>query len=738
MKFRNGFWLLKDDVKFSGHICYVEKEVAEDSLFLYTSAKPVEKKGDTLNTTVLTTVLTPWKKDIIKVDVFHNMGAVSQRPEFISHRDIVDFDLGKTFVSSGGLKAKFQDDTIEFYYKNIKLTSRKSSISGYFRKSGNPFVAEYLECGIDEKFFGLGERFTPFVKNGQVVDIWNEDGGTCSEQAYKNIPFIISSSGYGILVGSYGKVSFEVQSEVADALQFSVSGEHLCYYIIGGEALYDVLYNYASLTGFPSMPPSWSYGLWLSTSFTTDYSEKTIFSFLDRMEKEQIPISVFHFDCFWMKRYEWVSFEWNPETFPDPEGMIKKLHDRGLKVCVWINPYIGQKSPLFKEAMDNGFLLKCKNGDIYQSDMWQSGMGIVDFTNPSAASWYKDKLRKLIRQGVDSFKTDFGERIPTNVDWFDSSNPSLMHNYYSRIYNSIVFDLLKEEKGASEAIVFARSATIGGQQFPVHWGGDCRASYSSMAETLRGGLSLSLSGFSFWSHDIGGFENKATPDLFKRWIAFGLFSTHSRLHGSSSYRVPWNFDQESCDVLSFFIKIKLSLIPYIISNAHIANTRGIPVLRPMLLEYGNDRNAISLDSQYMFGHSLLVAPIMNEKGIGSIYLPKGIWTSFWDYSEVVGPLWYEATYNYFSLPVFVKENSIVVRSISDYGNIAYLYRITDAFSDGISAKYDCKSVLIEVSDKSIKYVRLINVFIQGVFHEEFTTEVNLGKTKIEDVVFIEH
>ena len=245
-----------------------------------------------------------------------------------------------------------------------------------------------------------------------------------------------------------------------------------------------------------------------------------------------------------MKAFHWCDFEWDSDVFPDPEAMLKRLKARGLHICVWINPYIAQQSALFDEAVERGYLLKRPNGDVWQWDRWQSGLGVVDFTNPDARRWYGDKLRGLVDMGVDCFKTDFGERIPTDVVHFDGSDPLKMHNYYPYIYNKTVFEILEEELGKGEAVVFARSATSGCQQFPVHWGGDNASTFESMAETLRGGLSLSLSGFGFWSHDIGGFEGTPPAAVYKRWCAFGLLSSHSRLHGNPTYRVPWLFDEE--------------------------------------------------------------------------------------------------------------------------------------------------------------------------------------------------
>jgi alpha-D-xyloside xylohydrolase len=426
-----------------------------------------------------------------------------------------------------------------------------------------------------------------------------------------------------------------------------------------------VLDRYTALTGRPALPPPWSFGLWLSTSFTTSYDEATVTSFIQGMADRDIPLHVFHFDCFWMKEFEWVNFQWDARVFPDPQAMLARLKARGLKICVWINPYVAQRSPMFDEGMAGGYLLKRLDGDVFQWDRWQSGMGLVDFTNPDACRWFGDKLRALVDMGVDSFKTDFGERIPTEVVYFDGADPVKMHNYYTYLYNKTVFGVLEEKLGKGQATVFARSATTGGQQFPVHWGGDSTATFESMTESLRGGLSLSLSGFGFWSHDMGGFELTAPPAVYKRWCAFGLLSSHSRLHGAQSYRVPWLFDEESVDVLRFFSQLKCRLMPYLFNAARQAHVAGTPVMRPMLLEFPNDPASDTLDRQYMLGESLLVAPVLSYDGTVDYYLPAGRWTHLLTNEVVEGGGWHRAQYGYQSLPLFVRPNSAIVMGDND-------------------------------------------------------------------------
>ena len=378
-------------------------------------------------------------------------------------------------------------------------------------------------------------------------------------------------------------------------------------------------------------------------------------SFIDGMEERGIPLQVFHFDCFWMKDFHWSDFVWDSRVFPDPKGMLSRIKEKGLKVCVWINSYIAQESCLFAEGMEKGYFVKRKNGDVWQWDMWQPGMALVDFTNPAACKWFQDKLEVLLDMGVDCFKTDFGERIPTeDVVYYDGSDPVKMHNYYTYLYNKTVYELLQRKRGKDDAVLFARSATAGGQKFPVHWGGDCWSNYEAMAESMRGGLSLTMSGFGYWSHDIGGFEDTSTPDVYKRWAAFGLLSTHSRFHGSTSYRVPWAYDDEAVDVVRFFTKLKLSLTPYLYSSAVRTSRTGVPMMRSMVLEFENDPVCQYLDRQYMLGDSLLVAPIFNDRGEAYYYLPEGTWTNYLTGETVEGGVWRKEHHDYMSIPLWAR------------------------------------------------------------------------------------
>jgi alpha-D-xyloside xylohydrolase len=666
LKFTDGNWLVKKGFDLYGASQVVDVKKFDDAFIVYVMPFHLKGRGDTLGGPMITIEFSSPMENVIRVKAYHFKGGISKDPEFILNYDenakaIIDENENFISIRSGTLSAKVRktgDFGIDFYDGTQRLTGSQYRSLAYIKAEDEAFMREQLDLGVDEYVYGLGERFTSFIKNGQVVDMWNADGGTNSEQAYKNVPFYLTNKGYGVFVNDPGSVSYEVASERVSKVQFSVRGESLDYFVIGGGTVKEVLKNYTALTGKPSIPPAWSFGLWLTTSFTTDYDEKTVNEFVDGMAERDIPLSVFHFDCFWMKAFQWTDFEWDGEQFRDPEGMLKRLKDKGVKISVWINPYIAQKSKLFDEGMQNRYFLKKSNVDVWQWDMWQPGMGVVDFTNPQACKWYSDKLKHLLDMGVDCFKTDFGERIPLDVVYDDGSDPQKMHNYYTYLYNKTVYDTIKEKKGATDTVVFARSATVGSQKFPVHWGGDCFATYESMAESLRGGLSLGLSGFGFWSHDIAGFESKATPDLYKRWVAFGLLSSHSRLHGSNAYKVPWLYDEESVDVLRFFTKLKCKLMPYIFSKACETSKDGIPLMRAMFMEFG-DQTCLYLDRQYMLGDALLVAPIFSDDGKVTYYLPEGKWMNFITKEIVEGGTWRTEHHDYMSLPLMVRENTVI-------------------------------------------------------------------------------
>jgi alpha-D-xyloside xylohydrolase len=745
MKFTEGYWLRSERANplYASQSFIIEK--CDDRLRVVSPARSILERAGALDVGTITTEFKSAGKDAIAVRSWHFEGYDPKEPRyeirttpepvsFTEDEDSVAMTAGTMTVRVFKKEWGFQFERKETgaacatvltacgfrnlaYFQFDRKFSTMLPDDGYMRADYRPYMNTELSLRADECVYGLGERFTAFVKNGQQVDIWNEDGGTSSQISYKNIPFYMTNKNYGVFIDHTSKVSFEVASEKVEYVSFSVPGEEIRYILIGGDNPKEVLQKYTALLGRPALPPAWSFGLWLSTSFTTNYDEETTVSFIQGMADRNIPLSVFHYDCFWMKEFHWCDFEWDERIFPDVQNMLKRVHDRGLKICVWINPYVAQGTAFFREGLEKGYFLKRADGKgVKQVDNWQPGMAIVDFTNPAAEQWYAEKLRGLMRTGVDAFKSDFGERIPIDVIYHTGADPAAMHNYFTYLYNRCVFSVIKTEKGEGEAMVFARSATAGCQQFPVHWGGDNSASYPSMAETLRGGLSFAMSGFSFWSHDIGGFESTATPDLYKRWVQFGMFSTHSRLHGSKSYRVPWNFDEESCKVLRFFANLKCRLMPYLYRYAVEARDTGIPVLRSMTLEFPGDPAVSYLDRQYMFGGNLLVAPVFNAEGCVNFYIPDGRWTHLLSGEIREGGRWHTDQYNYFSLPLFVRPGTLFplgavdCRPDYDYTN-GTEFRLYDP--DNLVLSGDGPDACCEVPDLQGRIVLTISVIRKG-------------------------
>ncbi|MCQ9620456.1 alpha-xylosidase [Weissella cibaria] len=703
MKFTNGYWLNRDEYIVNSPLeafdaMVVEKDedsYASDALRVYSAYHRINSRSDMLDVgATMMTVFSP-AEDVIGVELKH-FDRDDKNPLYeLQNNNVtpaIEIAESVATLTSGDLQlavSMHDKFNVDFNYKGKRITGSEykaqASIDDLSGKqlgqvmhantvtgaqnlgpqgsvtATDRFMREQLSLLPGTNVYGFGERFGAFVKNGQSIDTINMDGGTGSEQSYKSIPFYMTGKAgvyYGVFVNESQPTSFEVGSEVVDRVSFSTRGESLEYYVIAGDSPKAVISKYNKLTGGSVLPPEWTFGLWLSTSFTTDYSEETVMSFIDGMFERDIPVSVFHFDCFWMKGFEWSNMEWDKEQFPDPVGLLQRLHDKGLKVCVWINPYISQKSPLFKIGKEKGYFIKHTDGSVWQWDLWQPGNAVVDFTNPEARAWYQGLLKNLLDMGVDCFKTDFGERIPMHdAVFFNGGNPEGEHNYYTHRYNEAVFELLQQEKGEEEAVVFARSGTVGGQQYPVHWGGDNLSQFHSMADSLRGGLSLMSSGYTFWSHDIGGFEENASPSIYKRWTQFGLLSSHSRYHGNIEYRVPWLFDEEAVDVTRKFTQLKLDMMPYIYGQAKESVEAGIPLMRPMYLEFPEDQNTATLDRQYMLGSDVLVAPVMTEEGDVDYYLPAGKWEHILDGRVVEvteNGRWMTENYDFMSLPLWRK------------------------------------------------------------------------------------
>lgn len=723
MRFTDGLWHSRNGYRLHRAHSAWEWKISENQVKVMVPCTEIRSLMDTTQGAVLHYVFWAPRKDMIAVKIFHFLGGIQKGPEFQLNLEEAPVEITEDekeiHMKNGNMEVIIQktgDFGFRFYYKGSPLTGsgdkgtayvtdvdyEANKLCDYNGRSGreyneNTYIREMLSLDVGEYIYGLGERFTALVKNGQSIDCWNRDGSSNCNQAYKNIPFYLSNKNYGVFVNTPARVGFEVANTSVRHVEVAVGGEEIEYMIIGADDPKGVLSKYTALTGRTPLPPAWTFGLWLSTSWIPDSDAQISLDTIDKMAEYGIPLDVFHFDARWMDDYKCCDFVWS-KRFGDAKDMLKKIHERGVRVCVWMNPYVSQESYLFEEGKEHGYFLKTKDGGVWQSDHWMSGTAVVDFTNPEARKWYQGKLGEILDMGVDALKTDFGEKIPTEVVYWDGSDPKKMHNYYPYLYNEAIYEVIQERKG--EGCVFSRSATVGTQKFPINWGGDNESTYISMAESLRGGLSFCQSGYGYWAHDISGFCKTATPDLYKRWAQFGMLSTHSRLHGQESYRAPWYFDEECCQVLKQFTNLKCTLMPYLYAGAVQVKEEGIPLMRAMMLEFPEDLTCLHLERQYMLGDNLLVAPIFREDSTVEFYLPEGgKWTNYLDGEVLEGGKWYKRTYDYFHMPLFVRSASILpVGNVETTPEYAYekgitfkLYEIPDGFQKECKI-YDMKGM----------------------------------------------
>jgi len=518
-----------------------------------------------------------------------------------------------------------------------------------------------LSLGPEEHLYGFGEKFSTFSKRGQEITSWTvEPLGTMTEKSYKNVPFHLSSRGYGLLIDTTQRVEYELGSTSSASVTIEVADDTFSFVFFDGPSFKSILAEYTAFSGRATRPPKWSFGVWMSRLGYE--SREHLESIVTRLREEEIPADVIHLDPFWMREFHSCDLEWDTDQFPDPEGMIEWLDDRGFHLSLWEHPYVPVGTDAFETGVENDYFVADSTGKPYVMDALCQGDyrgAIVDFTDPDAVSWWQEKHRRLLEMGVDVFKTDYGEGIPADGVFENGTTGRTLHNYYPFLYNEAVYDAVAEERGTDEAIVWGRSAWIGSQRFPMYWGGDAQTTFHGMASALRGGLSLSMTGFPFWSHDIGGFRGTPDEEVYIRWSQFGLLSSHARCHGTTP-REPWAFGEGAVRNFKKYARLRYRLLPYLYSLAERATHTGVPIVRPLVLEYQNDPRTYDIGLQYMLGDALLVAPVFDASDEVSVYLPEGDdWVYFWtdEYYEGEQTLHLETERD--ELPLFLRADSII-------------------------------------------------------------------------------
>jgi alpha-D-xyloside xylohydrolase len=543
---------------------------------------------------------------------------------------------------------------------------------GFDEQPGGGLAArETVAVSPGENFYGLGEKFTSLNKWGQEITSWATDSGNVvSQRSYKNVPFLLSSAGYGLFIHSAYPIVYRLGSESSISYSFHIADSQLDYFLIYGPAFKQILKGYTDLTGRASMPPKWSFGFWISRCGYKSQTE--VEAVIREMRARDFPCDVLSIDPWWMGEAPWCTYEWNKETFPEPEAMLRRLRHQGVRTCLWIHPYVPTDTRTYEEGVAGGYFVHKSDGSVPAPVMEAfSGdeLAAIDFTNPAAVQWFQAKLEALLEMGVAVFKSDFGEQAPVDARYHDGRTGLEMHNLYPLLYNKAVFELTERYFG--RGLTWGRAGYAGSQRYPVQWGGDSYSSLDQIAGQLRGLLSYGLSGVPFCSHDVGGFdyspqafdhdtqEDYPKDDVtYVRWLQFGVFSSHLRAHGKQP-REPWTYGPEIEAIARRYLKLRYRLLPYIYSEAVRSTQTGLPMVKPLVLEFQDDPNTYHLDWEYLFGDSFLVAPVFSPAGRGRVYLPAGEWLDYWTKERLAGGQWFEVDAPLDVLPVWVRAGAII-------------------------------------------------------------------------------
>ena len=469
-----------------------------------------------------------------------------------------------------------------------------------------------------ERIYGCGESFTSLNKVGQKVQLSVTDPqGPETDGQYKPVPFFFSNRGYGIFMHTSAPVTADFGASYIGADRLFMADEQLDLFVFFGSPK-EILYDYTAVTGRSPMLPLWSFGTWMSR--ITYFSQEEGLDIARQLRQHKIPADVIHFDTGWFGVDWQCDYQFAKDRFPNPVGMLKQLAKDGFHTCLWQLPYFTPKNRFFPEIVENNLHVRNADGGMPYED------AVLDFTNPETVNWYQQKILGLLKQGVSTIKCDFGEAAPYNGFYHNGRGGLYEHNLYPLRYNKALWEAV-EQQYPGEGIIWARSAWAGSQRYALHWGGDAATTNTGMLGDLRGGLSFGLSGFSFWSHDMGGFVTASPEDIYRRWLPFGFLSSHTRAHGAPPTE-PWLISESFTQAFRECAEMKYKLMPYVYAQAKDCSERGLPMVRALLVEFPDDKGAWLVEDEYMFGSQMLVAPLM-ESGTGrDVYLPRGKWIDY--------------------------------------------------------------------------------------------------------------
>jgi alpha-D-xyloside xylohydrolase len=430
---------------------------------------------------------------------------------------------------------------------------------------------------------------------------------------------------------------------------FAVEGDLIDYYFFFGPSLKKILNTYTDLTGKPTTPPKWSFGTWISR--ISYYSQKQVMAVAQRLRKMQFPSDVIHIDTGWFD-VDWrCDWKFNAERFPDPAAMFKMAREMGFRICLWQTPYVLKDTGIYRDAKKKGVLARNRGPFVF---LFLYPGSPIDFSNPEGVKWYKERLKDLLRMGAATIKIDFGEGVEPSMR-FKHYGGRQMHNLYPLLYQKAGFEAIEEVYGEGQAVIWARGGYAGCQRYPTHWSGDNSSNHENLLSSLRGGLSLGLSGFTFWSQDTGGFVGVPSDEVYTRWTQLSIFQSHLRFHGCPpNYKEPWNFSPETQRIVRDYLNLRYRLIPYLYTEAQVAAREGLPILRHLVIDFQDDPTVYNIEDQYMCGRHILVAPILTKNNHRSIYLPDGCWYDFWTGERLNGKQWIDREVDLETIPAYIR------------------------------------------------------------------------------------
>lgn len=498
-----------------------------------------------------------------------------------------------------------------------------------------------------ERIYGCGESATSLNKTGQKVNLFVTDPqGPESDQMYKPIPFYMSDRGYGVFMHTSAPVTCDFGATYIGATKLFMGDEALDMFLFLGDPK-DILDEYTDLVGKTELPPLWSFGTWMSR--ITYFSQDDGYEVASKLRENRIPSDVIHFDTGWFGVDWQCDYEFAADRFDDPQKMINDLLDDGFHISLWQLPYFTPKNRFYNYLVENDLVVRNAGGSLPYED------AVLDFSNPEAVKWYQDRLAGLLKMGVGAIKVDFGEGAPYDGFYASGKGGLYEHNLYPVRYNKAVADITKEVKG--ESIIWARSAWAGSQRYPLHWGGDAANTDEAMLSTLRAGLSFGLSGFSFWSHDIGGFVQSTPEELYRRWLPFGFLTSHTRSHGAPPTE-PWLYNEDFTDAYRLCAEMKYKLMPYVYAQAKDCTERGLPMLRALFVEFPDDPSSWMIEDQYLFGSDILVAPFFESANERKVYLPEGKWIDYQS-GKVYGQGWNTIPSGEIPAVILVRDGAVI-------------------------------------------------------------------------------